>query len=505
MDSRAQPSARDKGREQQRCVMHRKTGPADHTLNVRRHDSSATPKKTISRGLRGRIRQRVGAAINSRRQWAERLEFRRHRRKLTLAAVVLLFVSIPLVLFAIVGLPHLFRNPLVRVVVAREAGGQSPGVASAHFAPAFALSTGTALTGGNAVEVLANGDATFPLLWSDLRSARRSVTVQIYYAGPGAVADSVTRILAERARTGVEVYFLYDAFGAQELPQRYLDTLRAAGARVAEFRPVRWYALDRASHRSHVRGIIVDGTIAYTGGFGFDDRWMGGGQRRREWRETNARFAGPAVSPLQAVFIAMWVEATGELLIGERFFPLDGTRATTAAGVVGAADAALVYSPPITGSTVAERLLALSIASAQHRLYFANAYFIPDASFMKLLADAARRGVDVRILTNGPETDVKSTWLAGRSRYDALLTAGVRIYEYRPTAMHAKTFVVDGAWSAVSTMNFDNRSLAYNNEVALVVLDSAVGAAMEKLFLDDLRLADEIRLDAMRYYHHAFR
>lgn len=177
--------------------------------------------------------------------------------------------------------------------------------------------------------MLANGDATFPLLWSDLRSARRSVTVQIYYAGPGAVADSVTRILAERARTGVEVYFLYDAFGAQELPQRYLDTLRAAGARVAEFRPVRWYALDRASHRSHVRDIIVDGTIAYTGGFGFDDKWLGGGQRRREWRETNARFAGPAVSPLQAAFIAMWAEATGELLTGERFFPLDDTRATT--------------------------------------------------------------------------------------------------------------------------------------------------------------------------------
>ena len=117
---------------------------------------------------------------------------------------------------------------------------------------------------------------------------------------------------------------------------------------------------------------------------------------------------------------------------------------------------------------------------------------------MQLLVAAARRGVDVRVLTNSAQSDVKMTWLAGRSRYETLLAAGVRIYEYRPTTMHAKTFVVDGAWSAVGTMNFDNRSLAYNNEVALVALDGAVGATMESLFLEDLRFADEIRLDAFR-------
>lgn len=419
-------------------------------------------------------------------------------RKHAWAAVLLLIVGIPLVLFALVGLPHLFRSSLVRNVIAREAGGEPPDVTSPHFAPAFTLLTGSPLTAGNAVEVLANGDATFPRLWSDLRSARRSVTVQMYYAGPGAVADSATRILAERARAGVDVYFLYDAFGAQDLPRRYLDTLRAAGARVAGFRPVRWYALDRASHRSHVRGIVVDGSVAYTGGFGFDDKWLGAGRRPREWRETNARFAGPAVVQLQAAFIAKWAEATGELLTGERFLPFDDVPATTAAGSVGAAQAALLYSPPLTGSTAAERLLALSIASARRRLYIANAYFVADADFMQLLVGAARRGVDVRVLTNSAQSDVKTTWLAGRSRYETLLAAGVRIYEYRPATMHAKTFVVDGVWSAVGTMNFDNRSLAYNSEVALVALDALVGAALESLFLDDLRFADEIRLQAFR-------
>lgn len=423
---------------------------------------------------------------------------RQIRRRLAWATVILLIAGIPMVLFALVGLPHLFRGSLVRNVIARESGGAPPDVSSAHFATAVGLLTGTPLTAGNAVEVLANGDDTFSRIWGDLRSARRSVTVQMYYAGPGAVADSATRILAGRARAGVDVYFLYDAFGAQDLPRRYLDTLRASGVRVTEFRPIRWYALDRASHRSHVRGIVVDGSVAYTGGFGLDDKWLGGGQRPREWRETNVRFAGPAVAQLQAAFIAKWAEATGELLTGERFLPFDDAAATTPSGAAGSTVAALVYSPPLTGSTTAERLFAISIASARRQLYIANAYFVPDADFVQLLVDAARRGADVRVLTNSAQTDVKTTWLAGRSRYETLLAAGVRIYEYRPTTIHAKTFVVDGAWSAVTTMNFDNRSLAYNNEVALVALDSAVGAIMESQFLDDLRSANEIRLEAFQ-------
>jgi len=409
--------------------------------------------------------------------------------------LLLVLVGIPLVFFALVGVPHLFRNAQVRNVIAREAGGEPPNIASAHFAPNFALIAGTPLTGGNAVEVLANGDATFPRLWQDLSSARRSITVQMYYIGPGVVADTVTRILVERARAGIDVYFLYDAFGAEDLPQRYLEALRAGGVRVAEFRPLRWYALDRASHRSHVRGIVIDGAVAYTGGFGFDDKFLGDGRRSREWRETNARFAGPAVTQLQTAFIAKWAEATGELLTGERFLPLADAAATAARSAASVSEAALIHSPPLTGSTTAERLIALSIASARRRLYIANAYFVPDADFVRLLVDAARRGVDVRLLTSGAQTDVKLTWLAGRDRYETLLAAGVRIYEYRPTAMHAKTFVVDGALTAITTMNFDNRSLAYNNEVALVARDATIGAGMEAMFLDDLQVSDEIRID----------
>ena len=160
--------------------------------------------------------------------------------------------------------------------------------------------------------------------------------------------------------------------------------------------------------------------------------------------------------------------------------------------------AALLYSPSLSGSTTAERLFAISIASARHKLYITNAYFVPHADFVALLSDAARRGVDVRVLTNGGRSDVATTWLAGRSRYEILLSAGVRIYEYQPTTLHAKTFVADGLWTAIGTANFDNRSLAYNTEDALTVRDAALGATMDSLFLADLPYSEEIKLPAFR-------
>src|SRR4029077_12015253 len=137
----------------------------------------------------------------------------------------------------------------------------------------------------------------------------------------------------------------------------------------------------------------------------------------------------------------------------------------------------------------AERYLAISIAGAQRSLYITNAYFAPDKNFVALLVDAARRGVDVQLLVGGPKTDVRVARLAAHGRYDALLAAGVKIYEYAPTTLHAKTFVADGIWSSVGTMNFDNRSLALNDEATMMVLDEKFGQQMEAIFADDVSRA----------------
>jgi cardiolipin synthase len=249
-----------------------------------------------------------------------------------------------------------------------------------------------------------------------------------------------------------------------------------------------------------VRVVVVDGEIAYTGGFGLADYWLGNGKQKGQWRETNVRFEGPAVMGLQAAFAAAWAECTGELIAGDMFFPKSAFT-----DVDGGLMAGVFFASPTTGSTPAERFVALSIASARKSLYVTNSYFVPDDDFRKLLSLARKRGVDVRILTVSKETDVKTTWWAGRSRYEELLKAGIRIYEYQPSMMHAKTFIVDGMWGSIGSMNFDNRSLAFNNESNLAFLDAALGAQMDSTFMDDLTRAQEITLEAFQrrpWYEH---
>jgi cardiolipin synthase len=366
-----------------------------------------------------------------------------------------------------------------------------PAVTDSLFAHTIEMFSGVHLDPGNRVEVLENGNGTYPRLWQDLASAQRTITVQMYYCQPGAIADSMAKYLIDRARHKVKVLLLFDAFGSGPLLKEkgYVQRLQDAGVQVARLRRLHWYSLNKANFRSHVRVVTVDGRIGYTGGFGLADYWEGDGRHEEQWRETNARFEGPIVMQLQAVFAAGWAEATHELLAGDAFFPRPGfaPRGPTEAGIL--------FAIPTTGSTPAERFMALSIASARKTLYVTNSYFVPDDDFRRFLVDAAHRGVDVRVLTAGDKTDVKTTTYAGRARYEELMKEGVRIYEYVPTMMHAKTMVVDGMWGTVGSLNFDNRSMAFNNESNLVVLDTAFGAKMDSTFLDDLRYSKQITLE----------
>jgi cardiolipin synthase len=271
-----------------------------------------------------------------------------------------------------------------------------------------------------------------------------------------------------------------------------MERVRAAGVEVVWLRPLRWYTLQKAAQRSHVRVVVIDGKIGYTGGFGLADYWLGDGHHEDQWRESNVRFEGPTVAALQATFAAGWAEATGELLTGDMFFP------KSSFADVGMVQAGLMHSIPSTGSTPAERFMALSIAGARKTLYITNSYFVPGESFMQLLLAAARRGVDVRVLTVSEKTDVKTTWYAGRTYYEKLLEGGVKIYEYQPTMIHSKSFVSDGIWSYIGSMNFDNRSMSFNDESLLLALDRGIGAQMDSIFMDDLKWSKEMKLDEFR-------
>jgi cardiolipin synthase len=398
-----------------------------------------------------------------------------------------------LLALSLIGLRYLTRGTPVAEVSGVDGNRSLPQTDNDLFSASIELLTGTKLTGGNHAELCLNGDGTYDRLFADLAAARVTITLQMYYCQPGKVADRFAEVMRDRAKAGVRVLFLLDAFGSAKLTEDYLKSLSDAGVEVVKFRPVNWYQLEKAYARSHIRVVVVDGRIGYTGGFGMDDKWLGDGRHAEQWRDTNVRFTGPAVLQLQATFAKGWAEATGELLTGTELFPEVGEDREN-----GAMRATLLHTAPTVGSTAAERLLALSIAAARHTLYITNSYFVPDDDFVRLLREAASRGVDVRVLTPGKLDDVKSTWYAGRAQYDPLLEGGVRIFWYQPSMIHGKSFVVDGCWTSIGTMNFDNRSLAFNDESNLLVLDDDFGKAVREMFLDDLTRSKEVTLEQFR-------
>jgi cardiolipin synthase len=262
-------------------------------------------------------------------------------------------------LLAWIGLLQLARGGAVRHVRGVRVNGAPVAVSEPQFPLSVAMLTGAVLATGNRVDIALNGDGTYPRLWDDLRSARQSITLQLYYGNAGRTGDLLRQILLERASAGVRVFLLYDAFGSLDIPASHLAALRAGGVVVEPYRPLRLSTLHLFQNRSHVRGIVIDGRIGWTGGFGIDDKWLGDGRTGGAWRETNVRFEGPAVRQLQAAFATAWAEATGELFSG---------RATLERYEGGVAAAALLHTSPTMGSTPAERFLAISIAGAQKTL-----------------------------------------------------------------------------------------------------------------------------------------
>jgi len=406
---------------------------------------------------------------------------------IAIAALILIAL-----ILALIGILSVTRDTPVTSVIAEGDQGGPPTVTDPLFAHTIELFANTVIETGNKVEILLNGDGTYPRLWRDIASAQRTITVQLYYCQPGAVADTMAKYLTERARAKVRVLLLLDAFGAGPLKDEWIDGLKAAGVEVVHLRPLKWYTLHKTANRSHVRAITIDGRVGYTGGFGLADYWLGDGHTEGQWRESNVRFEGPTVASLQAAFAAAWAEATGELLTGDMFFP------QASFSTEGNVHAGLMHSIPTIGSTPAERFFALSIAGARKTMYITNSYFVPGENLMQLLLRSVKRGVDVRVLTVSGKSDVKTTWYAGRSYYEKLLEGGVRIYEYSPTMMHAKSMVVDGMWSYVGSMNFDNRSIAFNDESNLLVLDGTIGAQMDSIFLDDIKYSEEIKLEEFK-------
>jgi cardiolipin synthase len=363
--------------------------------------------------------------------------------------------------------------------------GDELDIGSDDFLRATEAITSAPISHGNDIELFINGDEIFPAMLATMRGAQRSLNFLTYLYWSGEIAGEVAAALCERARAGVEVNVLLDAVGSAKMDRDLLGDMDEAGVTFAFFRPPKPYAVRRLNNRTHRKLLIADGEVGMTGGVGIADQWTGHAQDPDHWRDTHVRVRGPVVRGLQGAFAENWLEATGDVLVGPAYLP-------ELEPVAGGGAIQVVRSTAEVGDTNVEALYFLAIACARTSLHLTSAYFAPRPAFVEALADAARRGVDVRVLVPGPHIDKKVVRQAGRGAYGDLLDAGVLIFEYCPTMIHAKTLTIDGAWSSVGSVNFDNRSFQLQDEVTLCVSSSAFAAQLDEQFERDLQRSAQI-------------
>jgi cardiolipin synthase len=356
------------------------------------------------------------------------------------------------------------------------------------FFPTIEAHTDAAIVGGNRIDILLNGNETFPVMLEEIKKAKQTINFAQYLYEDGSIAYDLAKAFSERCRAGVQANILLDSHGTNA-PDEIPDMMREAGCNVQYFRRVEapqvvliWKLL-RYNYRNHRRILVIDGRIGFTGGYGIKDTWLGDGRTEGHWRETNARMEGPIVKHLQAGFTESWLEATGALLGGAGYFPRLEARGKLAAQIV--------KSSPVGGSFQNYMLFLLSITSAKKSILITNPYFIPDDRMINAMLNAAAGGVQVIVLVPG-KIDHKITYRASRSNYGRMLLGGIQIYEYMPALMHAKTMVVDGIWATIGSTNFDNRSFALNEELNLTVYDGGVAERLHKIFHEDLKYSKKI-------------
>ena len=364
---------------------------------------------------------------------------------------------------------------------------------------------------GNSATILIDGPKAYKAIFRAIESANHHIHIESFIFEELEFEQTLSALLIKKRAEGVDIRILYDSYGSKETPSAFFAKLRKDRILVCEFNPInplRARAGWVLNHRDHRKIVVVDGRVAFTGGINFHQVYHTDStptaMRKSEptivdgWRDTHLKIEGPAVAQFQQLFFDSWAKQSCEMPAQRttEYFPKLSENGADVMAVVGS-------SPDSMLSRMYLTLLA-AITNANKTIYLTSAYFIPDPNTILALKAASKRGVDVRILLPG----ISDSWLAfhgGRSHYDELLRAGVRIYERPDALLHAKTLVVDGTWATVGSSNVDWRSFCHNDEVNAVVIGQDFGSRMDTVFKDDLNLATEITVENWSLRNHATR
>jgi cardiolipin synthase len=379
-----------------------------------------------------------------------------------------------------------------------KARGEETSIFDRHLALEEEI-VGSPLVVGNKVTLLQDGPATFQAMFAAIGSARDHIHMETYIIEDDEVGRKFSDALIGKRSQGVKVTFIYDSVGAIGAPKEFFKRLTDGGVDVLEFNPVNPLTAKKGwdvNQRDHRKLLVVDGRTAFVGGINISSVYSGGSfsaasKRRPEggpqWRDTHVQMAGPVVADFQRLFLATWEKQGGAALGPGDFFPAPVNAGREVVRAIGS-------SPSDPFSLIYATLLS-AIGAAETSVQLTNAYFVPDPQLLAALKAAVVRGVDVRIILPG-NTDFWLVFHAGRSYYDELLRAGVKIYERDDALLHSKTALIDGVWSTIGSTNLDWRSFLHNDEINAVILGQDFGRQMQAMFDADLAASRTIGLDA---------
>ncbi len=366
-----------------------------------------------------------------------------------------------------------------------------PRVAVAAEALEHALdrATGSRALPGNRVALLIDGPATYAVMLEQIAAARSRIHLENYIIRDDATGREFAGVLIDRARSGIAVRMLYDWFGSMATSGRYWDALRDSGVEVRAFSPPTLHDPLLIAARDHRKLLVVDGAAAVAGGLCIGDEWSGDPVHSRlPWRDTALSVVGPAARVLDTAFGRAWRFAGGTPPDDAAELPADVTE-------TGGTAVRVIATEP--GRERAYRTVDLLLGFARSRIWITEAYLVTPQRMYQALQDAARDGVDVRLLLPGT-SDLRVVRNITRVGYRGLLRAGVRIWEWQGPMLHAKTIVADGHWTSVGSSNLNASSLLANWELDLLVDDEPLAQAMERQFLLDLAQSSELLLRARR-------
>lgn len=374
-----------------------------------------------------------------------------------------------------------------------------------HLALEQAINRDSPLVLGNRAVLLQDGPATYEAMFAAIRKARDHINLETYIFEDGEIGSRFAALLLEKQAAGVQVNLIYDSVGNLATPAEFFERLRAGGIQLLEFNPVNPAKLRRnrdwlLNNRDHRKLLVVDGKTAFLGGINISESYSNGsfsspGKSKKGappeagWRDTHLQIEGPVVAELQKYFIDTWARQHGPELAGRTYFPPLGPRGDEIIRAIGSTaedDDRPIYLT-----------LLSAIDHAERNIHITNAYFVPDPQLRKALAAAAGRGVDVQIVLPS-KTDSWAVFHAGRSHYDELLDAGVKLYERGGTILHSKTASIDGVWSTVGSTNLDWRSFLHNDELNAIILGADFARQMDAMFVRDRAAAQAVDPEAWK-------